>query len=153
MSEKDEHPAFKALGEAVGVLLLCHSLPEGRKLLSANKGIQQFLQDNLNGILPVITGQLVARDRRTVHMTMQNILKNRKTRKEVGEEMVNLEAYAAVLGDLEDTHRQVKPPQLNLIPREDGVKPPTKSVAPHQVGLSEVSDDSGTKAAIGTPVN
>lgn len=146
MSEKSEHPALQALGEAVGVLMLCHSLPEGRKMLTANKGIQQFLQDNLNGILPVITAQLVARDRRAIHLSMQNFLKDRKTRQEVGEEKVNLEAYAAVLSDLEDAHRQVRPPQLNVIPREEGAKPPTKTVAPHQVGLSEVSDDSGTKA-------
>lgn len=132
--------AQKSLTEAVQVILLCHSTPEGRKLLAANHGMQQVLQDNLNAILPILSAQIVGRDRQQIMQAMQQVSQDRKVRNSIGAEKLNLEAYQAVLSDLQAVHTQVRPPQLNLIPAEDSPAPKVSPSRPHDVGLGGVTD-------------
>lgn len=130
--------SLETLAEQVGAKLnVLMSTEEGKVELLKLPVIGNMIQNYLNSILPQYGKQLISTDRVNVEQVMGQVLADRKVRQQMGQEVLSIPAYEAVLADLRNVHRQIPGPNIGISLRGVEAATPGEKAAAEITSISE----------------
>jgi len=108
------------------------SHPSGQAMLIRHPVMQRLFYHLTNKVANEISVQIRGHDRQQVERAMHDLFRDRQLKQKVGAEVINVDAYGAILEDLRMVHQQLPSPQANVLPEEQKTSGPIIPL-PHQV--------------------